>query len=167
MTHHSHPALPAPRPPKSCRSSDRFTSLGSVTPKDRDFLGHVNSLAALMHPPSGSHALPKSGPTLKTSYVVSPVITSGPVRLPLRPSPDHLYVTLSLSGYPPWSRRRPCGPQILPLCSFTACHHHYPGSLAGVYSHFYPASIGLRPTRRGSAGSPPIGGFIPVIRLSQ
>ena len=128
-------------------------------PEVGTFLWHVNSLAALMHPPSSTHALPKSGLTLKASCVVSPVNTLGPVRLPLRPSPDHLYITLSLSGYPPWSRRRPCGSQILPLSSFTACHHRYPGFLAGALSHFFPASNGLHPSRKGSASSRPLVGL--------
>ena len=105
-----------------------FRIIGERSREDRTFLWHVNSLAALMHPSSLAHALPKSGLTLKASYVVSPVITSGPVRLPLRPSPDHLYIALSLSGYPPRRRRRPCGPQILPLFLF----HSMPSPLPRV-----------------------------------
>lgn len=48
-----------------------------------------------------SHTQPKSGLTLGASYVVSPVITSGPVRLPLRPSPANLYVTFSFARVSP------------------------------------------------------------------
>jgi len=75
----------------------------------------------------------KSGRTLKTSYVVSSVNTSRPVRLPLRPSLSHLYVTLSRDSYSlrllidstdveasgisrdctlPDQPRRPCGAQV-------------------------------------------------------
>ena len=42
-----------------------------------------------------------SGLTLEASCVVLPVHTSGPVRLPLRPSPVDLYLSLSWTGYSP------------------------------------------------------------------
>ena len=48
VTCHTQTALSAPRPPKSGRSSDRFTSPASDGPS-RELSRHVNSLAALMH----------------------------------------------------------------------------------------------------------------------
>ncbi len=72
------------------RSSDRFTLPASGLIKGPGFLWHVYSLSALMHLASTQLTQPKSGLTLETSSVVSSVNTSGPVRLPLPPSPVHL-----------------------------------------------------------------------------
>ncbi len=115
-----------------------------------------------MHPPSVWHTQPKSGLTLRASFVVSSVITSGPVRLPLRSSPANLYVTLSLADYSPRKGRKPYGSQILHLTSLSACHHHYPGSPTGACSHYFPVGSGVCPKRRGSASRSPKGDFIPT-----
>ena len=48
-------------------------------------------------------------------------------------------------------RRRPCGSQVLPLVSVTACRRPYSGSPIGARSHCFTIGVGLRPKRRGSA----------------
>jgi hypothetical protein len=48
-------------------------------------------------------------------------------------------------------RRRPCGSQVLPLVSVTACRRPYSGSPTAARSHCFTIGIGLRPKRRGSA----------------
>jgi hypothetical protein len=58
---------------------------------------------------------------------------------------------VSLASYPPRSRRRWCGPQILHLSSVAACRHPYPGSPAGAHSRCFPASVGLHLPHRDSA----------------
>ena len=94
----------------------------------RSVLWHVNSLAALVHSALSSYALPKSGLTLGASYVVLPVITSGPVRLPLRPSLRSLYITLSLLSYPPRSLA-----ETVRVSGPTSCFcHRMPPSLLRV-----------------------------------
>lgn len=47
--------------------------------------------------------------------------------------------------------RRPCGSQVLPLASVTACRRPYSGSPIAARSHCFTIGIGLRPKRRGSA----------------
>ena len=127
VTRHTLPVLPAPRLPKAVDQAT-VSHHRRATDQAGNFLGTLIALRHSCIPDLPSCALPKSGLTLKASYVVSPINTSGPVRLPLRPSPDHLYVTLSLSSYPPRRRRRPCGPQILPRFLV----HSMPSSLPRV-----------------------------------
>jgi hypothetical protein len=85
----------------------------------------------------------KYGPTLKVSYVVSPVITSKPLRLPYA-------LNTYLAG---------------PPLSFTACRWPYPGSLTGAHALCFPASSGLLPSIKGSARIPYR--VYPFIGLSQ
>ncbi len=120
-----------------------------------------------MHLASSQHTLPKSGLTLGASCVVSPVITSGPVRLPLRPSPSNLYIRFRCSAIRPGVDGNRAGLRFYLLTSYSACHHSYPGSLAGARSLYFPASSGVRPSRKGSACSLTVVRIIPAIRLSQ
>ena len=57
----------------------------------------------------------------------------------------------SLPSYSSRRGRRRCGSQLLHLLPFSACHHHYPGSLVGANSHYFPTSNGLLSTRKKSA----------------
>ena len=97
----------------------------------------------------------KYGPTLKAGYVVLPVITSKPLRLPYARN-------TTLAGF---IRLDWCLPQS-ELCgdagisgptslSFTACHWLYSGSPAGAFTLYFPAGAGLLQTLRGSACSSP------------
>ncbi len=96
----------------------------------------------------------KYGPTLRASYVVLPVFTSRPLRLP--------YVhNICLAGFTQLDRRLPqskycgdagiSGPTSL---SFTTCHWPYSGSHAGAYALFFPAHSDLLLVVRGSACTP-------------
>ena len=114
------------------------------------------------HPSSSTDTQPKSGLTFKASCVVSPVITSGPVRLPLRSSTQHLSITVSYYDYSPRRERKPGGSQILHLTTVSACRHLYLGSPTGARSLYFPVGIGVCPKRRGSASIPPNGGFVPT-----
>ena len=92
---------------------------------------------------------------------------SGPVRVPLRPSPSHL----SISGFATWlfvsDRRRPCGVQVLRFVSIFACRRPYSGFPTGACSHCFPVDYGLRPRRRGSACIPLKADLSLCTRLSQ
>ncbi len=167
VTLHTYPALPAPRLPKAVDQAT-VSHHQRATDQAGNFLGTLIALRHSCIPFLSSYALPKSGLTLEASYVVSPVITSGPVRLPLQPSPDHLYITLSLSGYPPRRRRRLRGSQILPLFLVHSMPTPLPrGSLqvyvpvASLQAMAFAQTVGARRVRRH------IGDDIPVIRLSQ
>ncbi len=70
----------------------------------------------------------KSGPTLEASYAVLLVITSGPVRLPLRSSPKNLSISGFVSQLSIPDEWKPCGDQVLPLFNIFACRCHYSGS---------------------------------------
>ena len=88
------------RPPhdnQCCRSSDRFTLLTSELIRGTGFLGMFIALRHSCTCVLVQYTLPKSGLTLKASYVVSLVNTSGPVRLPLRSSPRSLYICFRCS----------------------------------------------------------------------
>ena len=152
-------ATSAPRRHNGSRSSDRFTSLASLLSQAPGVLGHVHSLAALMHLVSSQHTLPKSGLTLETSYVVSPVNTSGPVRIPLRPSPDHLSIRFRAPAYRLGDDGDRAGLRSYLSPSFSACRYPYPRSLRDARSRCFSLSNGVRPFRKGSASSLLIAGL--------
>lgn len=87
---------------------------------------------------------------------------TGPVRVPLRPSPNHLSVSGFAAQLFVSERRRPCGVQVLRFVSIIACRRPYSGSPIGACSHYFPIDNGLRPKRRGSACSRGMARFIPV-----
>ena len=93
------------------------------------------------------------------SFVVLPVFTSRPLRLPYVPN-------TCLTGF---TRLDGCLPQLefcgnagisgpSPL-SFTACRWPYSGSHAGVHTLFFPTCSGLLPVCTGSACIPALRGL--------
>ena len=76
---------------------------------------------------------------------------TGPVRVPLRPSPSNLSISGFAAGLFHPDDERPCGVQVLRFVSIIACRRPYSGFPIGAYSHCFPIGIGLRPKRRGSA----------------
>ena len=76
---------------------------------------------------------------------------TGPVRVPLRPSPSNLSISGFAAGLFHPDDERPCGVQVLRFVSIIACRRPYSGFPIGAHSHCFPIGIGLRPSRRGSA----------------
>jgi hypothetical protein len=59
-----------------------FRYTGQLALQISDFTAHVYSLLGTHASLSTEQARSKQGPTLRVSYVVSPIITSGPIRVP-------------------------------------------------------------------------------------
>jgi hypothetical protein len=111
---------------------------------------HVNSLAALMHL-SASNTRCRSQALRSRRVVLSrPSSLQG---LSDSRSGRHFaaYTTVFAAQLSTWKGWKPCGPQILPLISFSACHHHYPGSLVSARSRCFLTSASLRRNRNDSA----------------
>jgi hypothetical protein len=109
---------------------------------------------------------PKSGLTLKASCAVSLVNTSGPVRLPLQPSPESLYVCAFALRLFASDRRRLCGSQVLRLSLSPHAAVLTPGSrpvlvpTASRSAMAFAQNVEARRVGR-------MCDFIPVTRLSQ
>ena len=61
------------------------------------------------------------------------------------------YTTVFAALLSTWKGWKPCGSQILPLTSFSACHHPYPGFPVSARSRCFLTSVGLRQNRNDSA----------------
>ena len=96
----------------------------------------------------------KHGPTLGAGYVVLPVITSGPLRLPCARRAPLAGFTRLEAPYRSKSTAEAQGSQVLPPLSFLACRWPYSGSHAGAYALYFPARISLLYLSRRSACIP-------------
>ncbi len=97
----------------------------------------------------------KHGPTLGAGYVVLPVITSGPLRLPCARRAPLAGFTRLEAPYRSKSTAETQGSQVLPPLSFLACRWPYSGSPAGANALYFPAGNSLLCLSRRSACIPP------------
>ena len=85
----------------------------------------------------------KHGPTLKASYVVLPVITSRPLRLPCTRHMNLEGFTQLDHAWRSRSAAQALGSQVLSPLSFTACRRPYPGSPVSAHTLCFLTDSGL------------------------
>ncbi len=108
----------------------------------------------LFHTSTHNQTRSKYGPTLKKGYVVLPVITSRPLRLPyVRRSPLAGFIRLE-EYLLQQEYCRDAGISGSTSLSFSACRWPYSGFPVGACTLYFPTSIGLLSYRTRSAYSP-------------